>query len=332
MIPSPADVFRALIPPNRREPVQASAAAFAPANIALVKYWGKRDERLNLPVTSSLSVSLGKLGSDVRLCGRQGRDVVTLNGKPLPDDSSFVRRVSSYLDFCRPAAGWGFEVTARNTIPTAAGFASSASGFAALVRALDGLFGWHLDGRALSILARLGSGSASRSIFEGLVEWHAGCAADGMDSYAEPLGVEWADLRMALIVLSRAEKGIGSRAAMQRTVETSPLYAAWPATVHRDMAEMKSALQERDFTRTGAVAERNALAMHATMLAASPPVLYWQPESVRVMQKVWALRAEGVPVYFTMDAGPNVKVLYLADTEPAVREGLADWEFVKPNA
>ena len=167
---------------------KGAAQTYAPANIALVKYWGKRDEALNLPVTGSLSISLGPLGSHVELArGAGAADAVWLNGKSLPVDSSFAQRASAYLDLFRPAPDFVFELKARNTVPTAAGFASSASGFAALAKAVDGLFGWGLGTRELSILARLGSGSAARSLEEGFVEWRAGTAADGMDSFAERL-------------------------------------------------------------------------------------------------------------------------------------------------
>ena len=307
----------------------AAGRAFAPSNIALVKYWGKRDEELNLPVTSSLSVSLGRLGSEVELRAADGPDAVTLNGQPLPPDSSFARRVSAYLDLFRPE-GTGFRVDARNTIPTAAGFASSASGFAALVRALDQLFGWDLDARALSILARLGSGSACRSVFHGFVEWHAGEAEDGMDSYARPLPETWPDLRMGLVVISGEEKAVGSRAGMKRTVETSPLYPAWPAKVAEDLPEVREAIRGRDFHRLGRAAESNALAMHATMIAAWPSVLYWKPESVAAMRRVAALRERGLAVYFTMDAGPNLKLLFERRDEGALVSEFPGLEVVAP--
>ena len=145
--------------------VQGTAAVYAPANIALVKYWGKRDEALNLPVTGSLSISLGPLGSHVELApGRGAADAVWLNGQLLAADSSFAKRARAFFDLFRPAPDFVFELKARNTVPTAAGFASSASGFAALAKAADALFGWGLAPKELSILARLGSGSAARSL------------------------------------------------------------------------------------------------------------------------------------------------------------------------
>lgn len=331
MIKTAADVVWAVLAGRPSEPVGAEGEAFAASNIALCKYWGKRNEALNLPVTSSLSMSLGKLGSHVRLRHGGTVDRVTLNGTALEAESGFVRRVSCFLDLFRPQSGDGFDVDARNTVPTAAGFASSASGFAALVLALNRYFGWSLSPRDLSILARLGSGSACRSVFDGFVEWHAGCADDGMDSFAEPLGVQWPELRIALLVLTDAEKGVGSRVAMQRTVTTSALYSGWPRQVADDLRVLRAALTAHDLATLGCVAERNALAMHATMMAADPPVLYWLPDSVRAMRQVWALRSAGVPVYFTMDAGPNVKLLYLDEDESAIVEAFAGDRLVRPH-
>lgn len=315
-----------------REPAAAEALAFAPANIALCKYWGKRDTELNLPITSSLSISLGRLGSEtlLRPAATGSGDRLTLNGGELTPGSPAARRVSKFLDPFRPAPGAVFELEATNTVPTAAGFASSASGFAALTLALDKLFGWELDPRRLSILARLGSGSACRSLFEGFVEWHAGTAADGMDSFAERLDADWPQLRVGLVVICAAPKEIGSRPAMQRTVASSVLYRAWPEQVARDLGEIKAAIRARDFPRLGRAAENNALAMHATMLAARPPVLYWQPASLTAMRQAWELREQGVEVYFTMDAGPNLKLLFLESDAAAVQAAFPDLQVVAP--
>ena len=297
-----------------------TAEAFAPSNIALCKYWGKRNLELNLPLTSSLSISLGKLGSRCRLSLCEERDRVILNGRELPPDSSFVIRLTQYLDLFR-TDGRFYCVDTVNTIPTAAGFASSASGFASLVKALNQLHGWQLEESKLSILARLGSGSAGRSLWQGFVEWHVGSRDDGMDSFAEPLpNSEWPEFRIGLLVLESGKKEIGSREAMQRTVETSALYRSWPDKVAADIKTIKDAVMTKEFSLLGAAAESNALAMHATMMAAQPPVLYWLPQSVEVIKKVWQCRKEGMELYFTMDAGPNVKLLYLKKDQPEIKK------------
>lgn len=295
--------------------------AFAPANIALCKYWGKRNPELNLPVTSSLSISLGRLGTTTRIEAAD-RDEVVLNGTPLPPGDPFASRLIAYLDALRGENGPRFHIDTTNTVPTAAGLASSASGFAALVLALNQACEWDLDDRALSMLARMGSGSAARSITPGFVEWHAGTRDDGGDSYAAAMATAWPALRIGLVVVSSEPKRIGSREAMEHTVRSSALYDAWPGQVAADLAHLHTAIADRDLDALGATAEGNALAMHATMIAARPAILYWLPESLAAMGRVHALRAEGVPVYFTMDAGPNVKVLFEENHEATVAERL----------
>jgi diphosphomevalonate decarboxylase len=325
------DVVRRILAGRTTEP-RDDGAAFAPSNIALCKYWGKRDEELNLPVTASLSLSMGNLGSRVRITKAEHPDVVWLNGRRLARESSFARRVSAFLDLFRPSRGMAFKVIAENTVPTAAGFASSASGFAALTMALDDLFGWNLGSRELSILARLGSGSACRSVYDGFVEWRRGTRRDGMDSHAVPMNAAWPDLRMGLLVITEKEKATGSRAAMKQTVATCALYAGWPGTVQRDLATIKRAIRRRDFPMLGRTAEGNALAMHATMIATRPPVLYWLPESVAAMRRVWELRASGRQVYFTMDAGPNLKLIFRAKDTAAVKKAFLGIRIVAPFA
>ncbi len=308
----------------------ATAAAQAPANIALIKYWGKRDPELNLPVTDSLSVSLGEFGTHTSLTLTAGPgDQVTLNGERLAADSQFVSRVSRFLDLFRPA-GAGFRVATHNTIPTAAGLASSASGYAALVKALDRLFAWNLPPRDLSILARLGSGSACRSVVEGFVHWHAGERADGLDSFAERLPVTWPDLRVGLVLVATEPKPVSSRDGMNRTTAASDFYPAWPARAAADLAAIQPAIAANDLPQTGRIAEANALAMHATMLAARPPLLYWRPQTVAVFEQVRHLRRDGVQVYFTIDAGPNVKLLFTAAAEDRLRTVFPTLETAAP--
>lgn len=301
--------------------------AFAPSNIALCKYWGKRNVELNLPVNSSLSVSLGKLGTTTRVTFTEDADRILLNGKPAP--ASFSARLSAFLDLFRPA-GCFFEVTTTNNIPTAAGLASSASGFAALVKALDQLMNWNFNPRELSMLARIGSGSASRSLCEGFAVWHAGARSDGMDSYAEPLDVIWPDFRIGILEVSSSQKKTGSTEGMNRTTETSALYQSWPRQAAADYDTLRIAVAAQDFSLLGKTAENNALAMHATMMAAWPPLCYWLPESVSLMQNVWAAREEGLPLYFTMDAGPNLKLLFLEKDQAVVAKLFSQVQIVNP--
>lgn len=308
----------------------SSGRASAPVNIALAKYWGKRDEELNLPVTSSLSISLGPHGTVTEIIPNPSGNAIFCNGEPMGEDTVFHRRLMNFLALFRPSQAGFFTVRTENSIPTAAGLASSSSGFAAATKALNQLFSWNLPDRTLSILARLGSGSASRSIFDGFVEWHAGSLADGMDSYAEPLPYVWHDLRIGLLTVSQAAKPISSREAMRQTVATSPLYRQWPEKVNGDLAILKRAIRDQEFALFGQTAESNALTMHATMIAAWPSICYWLPETVREMHRIWNLRRDGVPVYFTMDAGPNIKLLFLQETLATVQAAFPNAAIVAP--
>ena len=300
---------------DNSSPIKMTTQQFAPANIALIKYWGKRDQELNLPVTSSLSLSLEEGTHTTVTVAKE--DSVLLNGAPA--DEAFTKRLFAFCDLFR-TPGTHFHIDTKNTIPTAAGFASSSSGFAALTLCLNDLFGWNKDAKILSILARMGSGSACRSLYKGFVLWNRGSIADGSDSFAEPISTFWPELKLDLVMISSKKKPIDSRRAMQITVDSSPLYSSWPAQVERDLPLMQQAIREKNVHLLGQVAEQNALAMHATMIAASPSICYWQPETVEWMHKIWQLRKEGPPIYFTMDAGPNLKLLSLAKDAPAIHQ------------
>jgi len=315
-----------------KAPAGGEGEAGAPANIALVKYWGKRDEALKLPAAGSLSVSLGGLGTRTRVRRLEkgaGADEVTLNGRRVAPEEGFAKRLSAYLDLFR-AEGERLAVETENTVPTAAGLASSASGFAALAKALDRLYGWGCTARELSILARLGSGSAARSVEEGFVEWRRGEREDGMDSFGERLDASWPGFRVGAVVVRAEAKAVGSGEGMRRTAATSEFYALWPARVERDLAAMREAVAARDMARAGDVAERNALAMHALMATADPPLIYARAGSLEAVSRVWEARAEGVGVWFTMDAGPNVKLLFEGKDEAEIRRRFPGVAVVAP--
>ncbi|MDF7806761.1 diphosphomevalonate decarboxylase [Pontiellaceae bacterium B12219] len=304
-------------------------SAFAPSNIALSKYWGKRDADLNLPINSSLSVSLGALGTRTEI-RRTDCDAVYLNGLKVDGHDSFALRTLEFLHLFPDLGTSGFEVRTENNIPTAAGLASSASGFAALVMALDDLAGWGLDKKKLSMLARLGSGSASRSVFDGFVQWNAGENPDGTDSYAEPLSRDWKEFRIGILEISKARKPVGSRDGMNRTVQTSELYKSWPAQANRDIETIRAAIDAKDFPTLGKTAENNALAMHATMMSAWPPLIYLQSESIEAIHQVQRLRSDGLEVYLTIDAGPNIKLLFLEKNTEGVSEAFPGLQCIQP--
>lgn len=311
--------------------VAQTAEAFAPSNIALCKYWGKRDRELNLPLNASLSVSLAHLGTRTTLSpAASGQDEVLLNGQQLDKESGFARKISTFLNLFRREQLIPLRIDTHNNIPTAAGLASSASGFAALMLAVDQLFNLQLEKAQLSAFARMGSGSAARSLYQGFVQWQMGEREDGMDSYGFALDMNWPDLRVGLVKVSTAEKPVDSRSGMERTLASATLYQSWPRQAAADLERMRAALKAENFVELGAVAEHNALSMHATMIASWPPLVYWQPESLACMQKVWQLRSEGLELFFTMDAGPNLKLLFLADSTAEVQTHFPDIEIVAP--
>jgi len=307
-----------------------SVTARAGTNIALVKYWGKRNAALNLPAAGSLSLTLANLGSEttVRFAtdagDHAGRDRVLFAGAPA--ETRFAARVQRFIDLVRARAHLQLpaEVATTNSVPTAAGLASSAAGFAALALAASRAAGLQLRPAELSELARRGSGSAARSIFGGFVEMSAGTKADGSDAVACGLLDENAwDVRLCVAITAEGEKDIGSTAAMERTALTSPYYQGWLASVPVDLVEARAALAARDLATLGAVAERSALRMHACALAADPHILYWNPATLAAMSTVKGLRKNGTSAFFTIDAGPHVKVLCHTADAPVVQAALA---------
>ena len=303
-----------------------TATAQAQPNIALIKYWGKRDLALNLPVVGSLSITLDRLWTRTRVEFDESlsADRITLNGR---EDAKQLRRASACLDLLRARAGIATRanIVSTNNFPTGAGLASSASGFAALVLAGDAALGLGLSRAEQSVLARRCSGSAARSIFGGYVEWAHGQRADGEDSVATPiLEAEAWPLSVAVAITSTAEKAIGSTEGMNRTAETSPYQQAWIDSQEADLAEARAAIAARDFERLATISEYSCLKMHALALAAKPGLLYWNAATVATMHVVRGLRAQGVPVFFTIDAGPQLKAVCLpaaaAQVAAALRE------------
>ena len=300
------------------------ATAIAQPNIALVKYWGKRDAALNLPAAGSLSITLDALHTRTRVCFDEAlaTDDTTLNGER---DDAQSHKISAFLDLFRARAGVTApaRVETGNDFPTGAGLASSASGFAALAVAADCALGLGLDARELSILARRGSGSAARSIFGGFVEMAAGTREDGEDAFATPLldADAW-PLEVVVAITSRKKKAVDSRAGMETSQRTSPYYRDWIATVPSDLADARQAVQARDFEKLARVSEASCLAMHAVMLATRPALIYWNGATLDCIQCIRALQAGGAGVFFTIDAGPQVKAVCLPDHTSRVADAL----------
>lgn len=305
------------------------ATAVAHPNIALVKYWGKRDEKLILPHQSSLSVTLGPLSvtTTVEFTREKGEDVVELNGKVavgaerarVVDTLKLVRAEAKQVLGEKLGAA---RMVSRGDFPASAGLASSAAAFAALSVAARAAAGFPRDVKAESILARRGSGSASRSIQGGFVKWRRGRRADGQDSFAEQLFDEghWPDLRLLVGMVSREEKEVKSRDGMRSTVETSPFYRAWAKDAEVEVEAIVRHIRRRDLEAVGEAAERNAWRMHATALGANPPLCYLKPETLAVIHACREVRKRGLGVWFTLDAGPNPVLLTSATDEERAAE------------
>ncbi len=315
---------------NASHGAKEQGRAFASSNIALCKYWGKRDQELNLPMNGSLSISLGSKGTLTEV-QRSSLDRFFLNDQLIDPSSTFSLRLSRFLDLFRnKCRAPGFKVLTYNTIPTAAGLASSASGYAALVLALDDLAGWQLNRKKLSMLARIGSGSAARSLYSGFVVWHAGINQDGLDSYAEQLDVKWPEFQIGILKLSNNKKPISSRSAMQRTVNTSKRYRKWPKRAADDLEKIKISILEGNFSRMGQIAEDNALEMHATMREAVPSIDYFISETWIQIKKIQKLRNNGLSIYLTIDAGPNIKLLFQRKDAHIVIKEFDSLEIIDP--
>lgn len=302
-----------------------TARARARSNIALVKYWGKRDEKRILPVTGSLSLTLDELWTEteVRFTGAPGEDELVIGGTRATEHEH--RRASALLDLVRdgrPELG-AARIDSTTSFPVAAGLASSASGFAALAAAAAWAAGDDPSDLQLSILARRASGSACRSVFGGFAEWRRGEREDGADSHGvQLLGPDEWQVAMAIAEVEAGRKEVSSRHAMRTARETSPYFPAWEAQTAIDLEQAREAIRRRDLESLGRVAERSAFAMHATCFTSEPPVFFWKPSTLAVLEAVRTLRAEGVAAYATIDAGPHVAVLCEAGQLGRVGEAL----------
>lgn len=285
------------------------STAVSCANIAFIKYWGRRDETLRLPLNSSISMNLDNAitTTTVAFDPALETDQVTIEGEDTP--TSAALRVSIHLDRIRALAGIQMRarVVSRNSFPMGTGIASSASAFAALTAAACVAAGVEVDERGLSVVARLGSGSACRSIPAGFVEWHT--ASTSEDSYAESIAPpdHW-DIRDLVVIVQTEHKTVGSSRGNQ-LVYTSPFAAVRLTEAVRILPAIREAIRARDFTTFGEETEQEAIRMHAVAMTSRPSLLYWSPATVRVMQAVREAREAGLEAYFTIDAGANVHVL-----------------------
>ena len=294
------------------------ATAIAQPNIALIKYWGKRDLVRNLPAVGSISITLRDLFTrmQVEFDAALPADELSVNGAP---DAGKLPRLSACLDRVagsdRPCA----RITSTCNFPIAAGLASSASSFAALTVAAAGAIDANLHTARLASLAGQASGSAARSLLGGFVEL-SNTSAD--IEVAELCSADAWPLTVVVAITEAGPKPIGSTEAMEISRKSSPFYTSWVEQQEQDLVVARAAIRERNFTRLGAIAEHNCLKMHSVMWASRPPIVYWNAATMRCLQAIRCLQGEGVPVFFTIDAGPQIKAVCLPEAADVVAETL----------
>ena len=293
------------------------ATAFAPVNVAAIKYWGKADADLRLPANSSLSVNLTNLGTTTTVEW----------DKNLTADIADNRMVE-HLDRVREIAKFNLKarVETKNNFPASVGLSSSASGMAALTLAATAAANLKLKTKDLSRLARLASGSACRSIPDGWAEWATG---NDQASYAKSIfPADFWDLRVLVVILSQEKKKVSSTSG-QKMAFTSPFYKARVVAIPAKITKIKQAIAKKNFSLLGQIMEEDCLNMHAVMLTQRPPLVYWLPETVRVMQAVRQWRRQGLESYFTVNTGQNVFVFCRPRDEVRLTARLRRLEGVK---
>ena len=284
------------------------ATAVAPSNIAFIKYWGKRDEGLRIPMNGSISMNLSNLltTTTVEFSPNFKKDVIIVNNKQEVNEGI---RVIKHLDMVRSLANIKYKakVVTKNNFPTSTGLSSSASGFAALTLAASNAASLNLSEKVLSILARQASGAACRSIPDGFVEWLDGDRNE--TSYAVSLfPPNYWDIVDVVVIVSKNKKEVSTTEG-QRLANSSPFFPVRLARIKDKIKLIKKYMQEKNFPLFGELVEQEALELHAIMLTSIPPLIYWLPETINVMHAVQKWRNEGLEVYFTVNTGQNIHLI-----------------------
>ena len=310
----------------------SKATVVAPSNIALIKYWGTQNLNLTLPYNPSLSITLRNCTTrtTVEVLDDEVVDQVLIrseSGDLEPAGDGFTNGVTAHLDRLRD---WSqtevrFRVATENSFPMGTGLASSASGFAALALAAAAALERQVSEAQASILARLsGSGSAARSVIGGYVEWPVG--DDGRA--VSVAGPDHWDLRDVVAILDERVKEISSREGHRRAT-SSPYFELRLELLPERLDRVRAAIRQRDFAALAPVVEEEALDLHLIAMSSRPPIFYWQPGTLKVLERIRQIRADGVEVCATMDAGANVHAICTAEAEDAVVESLEALEDVK---
>ncbi len=304
------------------------ATVEAPSNIAFVKYWGAEDLAVAIPLNASISMSLRacvtRTSVETVAAGAADEIWVFSEGRWGQAEGAFQQRAAAHLERLRRWAqvDVGFRVATENSFPAAAGIASSASGFAALTLAVVAALDRQPDGDELSNLARLsGSGSASRSVFGGYVQWPFGTGEDPWRAAPLAPASHW-DLRDVIAIVQTGPKAVSSLEGHARA-RTSPHYVRRQELIPDRLQRVREAIDARDLDQLGPIIEEDAIELHLVAMSSQPPIFYWQPATLRVLDHVRALRQRGTSAWATMDAGANVHILCSADDEEAVATSLA---------
>ena len=307
---------------SARERLPGTVVCRASPSLALVKYWGKRRRGINIPDTTSVAVTLGGLDTVTRIgFSDDGRDHLVLDNEPRS-----LQRYRTFFSAMRAAVYREtrrrpyFDVVSENSFPTAAGLASSSSGFAALAYGCNQLTASALPAARLSLLARHGSGSAARSLYGGFTRFRAGASS------AEQIGDDscWPDLRIVVAIVAEEHKPMSTREAMQLSQETSPFYPSWRRKSRNLADEAIEAIRQQDIERLGETVRQSYLRMHSVMFTSAKSIIYWQPTSLGLIVSCGQLRRGGIPAYETLDAGPQVKIVTTAAYVDEICQSLKD--------
>lgn len=278
---------------------------YAPANFAVIKYWGKQNGELNIPVADSISISLGDGYGTTTQISQSEEDIFILNGENINNSAKEFKKTFDFINLFRNK-DLKLKIKSKNDLYTASGLATSASGFAALALALNSFFKWNLSEEKLSILARIGSGSASRSIYKNALVRLS--TKEKEYAYSYKLDYKLDSLYLGLLTFDNVEKKTSSRDGMNVTTSTSILYQnGWKKQVEHDIEQLEIAFKNNDWQLFQTTVQLNALAMHATIISSG--IIYWNAQTLENINKILELQQQGVHICFTEDAGPHLKIL-----------------------
>ncbi len=308
---------------------------YASASLALCKYWGKKNEELHIPTTNNISIPLtGKGATSSILCNNSIQDTqIKINELDIDKNTKWGKKLLNFIKLFLPTNNSKLKINISLNIETSAGLASSSCIYASLIKSFNKLYLWNISKQKLSILARLGSGSAARAIFENhFIENFSGNLDDGMDSYAQIIScnsLQFANLTVGLILINKNKKYISSSEAMKLSLN-SPFYNAWKKQTNKDFIKIKHYIMKGSFIDMAKIVENNSLMLHSLMLATRPSILYTEAKTLKIIKKIWQIREKyKIPIFFTQDAGANIKILYQSFSSDLIKKHLNITEEIK---